>query len=135
MKLRRFTRRAVQVRCQAVAEDGFRLLAERTLDLSTHGMLLESRGAFVRLGEEVVVSFQPPRSRLWLDAIARVARIEPGKRRSDRNVAIGLEIVEMDGVDRAILDAKLVGFPPPIPRRRPPVDYAEIVREIARSPV
>ncbi|MCC6873195.1 MAG: PilZ domain-containing protein [Sandaracinaceae bacterium] len=131
MKQRKSVRRAVKVGCEAVAEDGFRLLGKRTLDLSSSGMLVESRGAFVRVGEDVVVSFQPPRSRLWLDAVAKVARIERGKRRGDRAHAIGLEFVEMSPSDRAILDAKLRGLPPPIPRRKPPVDYAGMVRTIA----
>lgn len=121
---RRELRRAVRLVCEAVADDGFRPLGHRTLDVSADGMLLETHGAFARIGEEVIVSLRPPNSRLWIDAIARVARIALGRRRSDRAQAIGLAFVSMDAVDRAILDAKLRGYPPPLPRRQPPLDYA-----------
>ena len=124
-------RRNVQVACEAVADDGFRLLGERVLDLSPRGMLLETRGAFARLGEEVIVSFRPPRSRMWVDAQARVARIVSGRRRGDRAQAVGLSFVEMGAGDRAFLTAKLRGYPPPIPARPRAVDYATAVASIA----
>jgi hypothetical protein len=124
-------RRGVEVSCEAVADDGFRLLGTRALDVSADGMLLETRGAFVRLGEEVIVSIRPPSSRLFIDAVAKVARIALGRRRGDRAQAIGLSFVDMDNADRAILSAKLRGHPPPIPGRLPPRDYAALIRAIA----
>ncbi len=130
---RRELRRGVTVGCQAVAEDGFRLLGDRALDLSTQGMLLETRGAFARVGEEVIVSFRPPSSRVWIDAVAKVARLVTGRRRTDRAQAVGLSFVSMDAGDRAVLAAKLRGHPPPIPARPAPMDYAAMVRAIARS--
>lgn len=130
---RRELRRGVRIGCEAVAEDGFRPLGRRTLDVSTDGMLLETHGTFARVGEEVFVSFQPPNSRVWVDAVAKVARVVTGRRRTDRAQAIGLSFVSMDATDRAILSAKLRGHPPPIPGRQPPLDYAAIVRAIARA--
>jgi hypothetical protein len=124
-------RRGVRVACQAVADDGFRLLGERTLDVSPSGLLLETHGSFARLGEEVIVSLRVPDTRVWVDAIAQVARVVIGRRRTDRAQAIGLSFVSMDRSDRAILDAKLRFHPPPLPQRRAPVDYASVVRRIA----
>ena len=124
-------RRGVSVACEAVAGYGFRLLGQRALDVSSTGMLIETCGAYARLGEEVFVSFQPPRSRLWVDAVAKVARVVKGRRKSDRAQAIGLSFVSMDAADRAILEAKLRGHPPPVPGRKPLIDYAAQVQAIA----
>lgn len=123
-------RRGVSVACEAVAGYGFRLLGQRALDVSSTGMLIETHGAYARLGEEVFVSFQPPRSRLWVDAVAKVARVVKGRRKSDRALAVGLSFVDMDPADRAILAAKLRGHPPPVPGRKLPIDYAARVRAI-----
>ncbi len=128
---RRTMRRGVRIGCEAVADDGFRPLGRRTLDLSPEGMLLETRGTFARLGEEVIVSFRPPNSRVWIDAVAEVARLVKGRRRGDHEQAIGLRFVTMDSGDRAFLTAKLRGHPPPIPARQQPMDYASMVRSIA----
>ncbi len=129
---RRAMRRGVPLDCEAVADDGFRLLGKRALDVSSQGILLETRGAFARVGEEVFVSFRPPQSRIWVDAVAQVVRVAVGRRRSDRAQAIGLSFVSMDPGDRAVLSAKLRGHPPPVPGRLPPRDYAALVRSIAR---
>lgn len=130
---RKEVRRGLTVECQAVAGYGFRLLGERTLDLSTTGMLIETYGSYARIGEEVIVSFRAPKSRLWIDAIAKVARIVKGRRRTDRAQAIGLSFVSMDAADRAVLAAKLMGHPPPIPGRALRLDYAAAVQSIASS--
>jgi hypothetical protein len=124
-------RRGVSVACEAVAGYGFRLLGQRALDVSSTGMLIETRGSYARIGEEVIVSFQPPQSRLWIDAVAKVARVVKGRRRTDRAQAIGLSFVSMDAADRAILAAKLRGHPPPVPGRELRIDYAAQVSAIA----
>lgn len=124
-------RRAVRVPCQVVAEAGFRLLADRTLDLSLAGMLVDTRGSYAALGEEVFVSFRAPRSHLWMDARATVTRLVKGRRAEDRAVGVGLVFTELDEIDRAVLRFKLQGTPPPVPARMPPVDYARTVRAIA----
>lgn len=124
-------RRGVSIACEAVAGYGFRLLGRRALDVSSTGMLIETHGAYARLGEEVIVSFQPPRSRLWVDAVAKVARVVKGRRKNDRAQAVGLSFVSMDAADRAILEAKLRGHPPPVPGRKPQIDYAAQVQAIA----
>jgi hypothetical protein len=126
-------RRGLSLECEAVAEDGFRMLGRRTLDVSPHGILLETHGAYARVGEEVFVSFRPPKSRMWVDAVARVARIALGRRKGDRAQSIGLSFVSMSPSDRAVLEAKLRGHPPPVPKRIPPRDYASMVRAISLS--
>ena len=50
---RRSIRRQVDLPCQAVAEEGFRLLGERVTDLSPEGMQVVS-SAQVRVGEPVL---------------------------------------------------------------------------------
>lgn len=123
-------RRAADVSCQVVAERGFRLLGERTLDLSTDGMLLRS-DAEVGIGEEVLVALRMPGGISWLDAEARVTRIVEGRREGDRGRAIGLRFERMDNVDRVLLGASLRGMPPPVPGRRLRRDYATTVRLIS----
>ncbi len=130
---RRVMRRGVRVDVEAIADDGFRLLGKRALDLSPEGMLLETRGTYARVGEEVIVSFCPPHSRMWIDAVAEVTRIVRGRRRGDREQAVGLRFVSIDSSDRAFLAAKLRGHPPPIPGRHQPIDYTAMVRAIALS--
>jgi hypothetical protein len=128
---RRVVRRATQVRCQIVAEHGFRLLGSSSLDLSDEGMLFRSDEP-VELGEEVIVSLQLPGRRLYIDAEAEVARIARGMRLVDRGRAIGLRFRHMDRMDRALLGASLHGLPPPIPLRRLRADYAATVFAIGR---
>ena len=109
--------------------DGFRLLGERVLDLSTRGMLVACDDG-VQAGEEVVVSFRAPVSGRWLDAEAEVARVVEGWRPWDPGYAAGLRFTRMDRADSGELFARLAGMPVPVPARPVPVDYAETVRRI-----
>ena len=127
---RRSVRRSVAVDCQVVAEEGFRLIGERTLDLSEQGMLLRS-DAEVLPGESVIISMRAPRSRLWLDAEARVVRLVAGRRGRDVGRAVGLRFERMDAIDYAVLVGSLRGLPPPLPGRELRVDYAAAIRDIA----
>src|SRR5690349_18150105 len=56
---RRAPRHAVPVDCQVVREDGFTMLGERAVDLSTCGMLVLS-DVPAAIGEDVVVSLRIP---------------------------------------------------------------------------
>lgn len=127
---RRSVRRAVAVDCQVVAEDGFRLIGEQTLDLSEQGMLVRS-DAEVFPGESVIISMRAPRSRQWLDAEARVVRLVAGRRDRDRGRAVGLRFERMDALDYAVLAGSLRGLPPPLPGRLLRADYAAAIRAIA----
>jgi len=119
---RKVLRRQVRANCQVVAEEGFRLLGIRTLDLSDEGLLLHS-SAPVAIGERVFVSLEAPGMRDWVDAEADVVRIVRGRRDTDMLCGIGLAFVRMDPLDRAILRASLARRPPPIPARHPRKDY------------
>jgi hypothetical protein len=119
---RKVLRRQVRANCQVVAEEGFRLLGIRTLDLSDEGLLLHS-SASVAVGERVFVSLEAPGMREWVDAEAVVARVIRGRRDTDMLCGVGLSFVRMDPLDRAILRASLVDRPPPVPARHPRKDY------------
>ncbi|MDH5490712.1 MAG: PilZ domain-containing protein [Myxococcales bacterium] len=123
-------RRAIRTRCQVVAEEGFRLLGEETLDLSEEGMLLVST-ASAELGERVFVSLCLPSGRSWIDAEGEVTRIVRGRRLGDRSPSLGLRFDRLDAPDRALLKGSLRHRPPPLPLRRERVDYAATIRAIA----
>ena len=121
-KHRHSVRRAVSAECQVVAENGFRLLGERTLDVSRQGLLLASR-ADASIGESVFVALKSPNGCSWLDAEGFVARVLDG--------GIAIRFTQMSTIDRIMLAESLRGLPPPVPRRRPRPDYAATVRALA----
>ena len=59
--------RAVRVDCQVVRERDFKLLGDWALDLSSDGMLIVTRDV-VLTGEEVIVSFPIPHTRIIVDS-------------------------------------------------------------------
>jgi hypothetical protein len=91
-------RRYVRVPCQVVREHDFKLVGDLGLDLSTNGMRVRGLTK-VLSGEEVVVSFKPPRSNTYIDLTAVVARVLHGRRPGDRGLAFGLEF---EGVSKDI---------------------------------
>ncbi len=119
-------RRAVHTQCQVVAEWDFRLLGERTLDISREGLLLDTRAA-AAVGEPVFIALKVPSGSSWIDAMGRVVRIVRGRRGSDAGRGIGIRFEQMSPLDRAILNGSLVGRPPSIPARRVRPDYAATV--------
>lgn len=124
------SRRAVDLRCQAVRDEGFVLAGERLTDLSSEGAFLVS-DLPLQLGEEILLAFRAPRTRLWIDARGIVVRKVLGKRVGDRGRGVGLSFLPLEAADRAVLDATLAKVPPSLPRRAPSIDYAAAVREIA----
>ena len=129
---RRSLRRAVTTECQVVSDRLFRLLSDQALDISKEGMLVES-DALTCVGEELIVSFRLPGTRLWLDAEAEVARIVRGRRTGDRHRALGIRFTHIDSLNLAMLSGSLVGTPPPVPHRRLRRDYARTVEMIQRA--
>ena len=119
-------RRAVRTRCEVVAEQGFRLLATETSDVSDAGLLVPSLEG-VALGEVVFVSLRLPARVSFIDAEAEVVRVVRGRRASDRERSIGLHFTRIGAGDRALLIASLRGLPPPVPSRARPKDYAASV--------
>lgn len=122
-------RHGVVVPCEAVAELAFRPVGRRLHDLSAEGTLLET-DCEVTLGEEVFLSFRVPRTRYWVDAVARVVRVIDGRRTSDRVRGVGLRFLSMDPADRSVLEAAIRRIPPPIPARSRRMDYASFVAQV-----
>lgn len=128
---REIRRHAVYLPCEAVRESGFRRIGGRILDLADDGCFVATDTISLDLGEEVFLSFQAPRTRQWMDARGLVRRRSRGMRRDDHPMGLGLELLEMSPVERAILSASLTRLPPPIPTRRQVPDYAGFVLSIA----
>ncbi len=125
-------RRSVRVECEVVREHDFKLVGRRAIDLSPDGMLVLSDRR-VLTGEDVIVTFRAPATRLWVDCTATVARVIHGRRPGDWGTCLGLSFDKIDEVTRALLRAELRGLPPPLPARAVRVDYAETVRAAARA--
>lgn len=109
-------RRAVVLPCQAVRERDFRLVADRTLDISADGLLLPLRTP-VLTGESLIVSFAIPG--LWIDAEATAARIVHGRRPGDDGRAVGVVFDRISPSTRAALVGYLHARKAPLPRRGP----------------
>jgi len=125
-------RRGVRIPCQVVDEEGFTLLARECFDLSVRGMGVKAI-APAPIGTPLIVSFRIPGSSYHCDFEARVARVVWGRRREDRYPSLGIELLDMDALSRAVLAARLRGLPPPVPMRRVRVDYAATVGSIAKG--
>jgi hypothetical protein len=124
---RRTLRRAVRVDCQVVRERDFKLLGDWALDLSPDGILVVTRDV-VLTGEEVIVSFPIPHTRVIVDTSATVARVVHGRRPTDRHRrALGISFDAIEPEERRLLRASLRHIPPPLPSRKPRVDYAASV--------
>lgn len=128
---REIRRHAVHLPCEAVRENGFRRIGGRLLDLSDDGCFVATDTIDLDLGEEVFLAFQAPRTRQWVDARGIVMRRSRAMRRDDHPMGLGLELIDMSPVERAILSASLVRLPPPIPTRRQVPDYASFVFSLA----
>jgi hypothetical protein len=124
---REIRRHAVYLPCEAVREDGFKQIGGKILDLSDDGCFVATTTIDLAIGEEVFLAFKAPRTRQWMDARGIVQRRSRGKRRDDHPQGLGLELIDMSPVERAILSASLVRLPPPIPTRRHSPDYASFV--------
>ncbi len=122
-------RRAARTPCQVVADDGFRLLGEWTLDLSGDGLLVRS-DASARIGELVYISLQVPQGRSWIDAEGEIVRVVRGLRRSDAARGLGVRFTRISAFDRALLSGALELLPPVMPARRMRRDYAATVANI-----
>jgi hypothetical protein len=130
--MRRFTRLGCTVRRM----DTWRLVGDRTIDLSPQGMLLLSDER-IDFGTELVVSFQATELPIWFDTLASVTRVVEGRRPGDDGRAIGLHFETLPAVSRLILRGHLRRHPPTLPRRERPLeldsfdpDYAQIVADI-----
>ncbi|MEM9193004.1 MAG: PilZ domain-containing protein [Myxococcota bacterium] len=128
---RRALRRTLDLPCQAVELQSFRLLGRRLFDASPRGVLVACDDR-VEPGEPVIVSFALAKDR-YIDAEAEVARVVEGFRPHDRGYCAGLRFTHLERASRHELLVQLAGRPPVVPRRRPRPDYAETVRRIRAS--
>jgi hypothetical protein len=126
---RRITRRAWRGRCHAISLQDFRMIGQRVLDMSPHGLLVAADTP-VDVGERVLVSFQAPGESGWFDAEARVARVIEGWREGDPGYCMGLRFTRIPLATRLELRDRLLGLPPPLPQRHVRMDYAESIRRI-----
>ena len=114
---RRALRRAVRFHCQVVRERDFRLVGHRALDVSPDGMLVMSDQRILT-GEDLIVTFRLPRTRLWFDVQATVARVVHGRRPGDRGRCLGLSFHGNDESWAHEVFKQLRGLPP-VHARRP----------------
>ena len=111
-------RRAVQLPCQVVREEDFRLVGDRAVDLTPEGMLIVTDRMDLEVGQSLIISFQATEFGIWFDTEATVARIIKGKRKGDIGRAVGVRFQGLENVKRLILRSAFHGVPPPVPRRR-----------------
>jgi hypothetical protein len=133
---RREIRRSVRLGVRVRRVEDWRLLGDRTLDLSPQGMLVLSDER-VDEGTELVVSFQATELPIWFDTFGTIRRIVEGRRPGDRGRALGVHFETLPAVSRLILRGFLRRMPVPAPTREPPidltgerVDYADVVRPL-----
>ena len=102
--------------CQAVRERDFKLIADRTLDISVDGLLIPVQEPILT-GETLIVAFPIPG--MWIDAECTVTRVVHGRRPGDDGLACGVLFDVISPSARAALAGYLHGKPPPLPRRGP----------------
>lgn len=122
--IRKHVRRYVRLDCQVVRDFDFKLVGDLALDLSPRGMLVrakkhERRILPVLTGEEVVVTFKPPRSNTWFDAQGVVARVVHGRRPGDYGLSYGIEFQNLSVEDERRLFDHLRGSTRPDAQRPP----------------
>jgi len=116
--VRRAFRRFVRLDCQIVRERDFRIVADLALDLSTNGMLVRAKER-VLTGEELIVSFKPPRCNRFFDAAGVVTRVVHGRRPGDTGPCLGIEFQDVDWSDELLLADHIRGMSAPDPLRPP----------------
>jgi hypothetical protein len=133
---RREMRRLTRLGCTVRAMDTWRLVADRTLDLSPQGMLVLSDES-LECGTELVVSFQATELPIWFDTLATLTRVVESRRPGDRGRAFGVHFDTLSAVQRLILRGHLRRHPESAPQRELPVDlappdpdYARLVKDI-----
>ena len=110
----RSTRKTAKIPCQVVRLSDFRLVADVVENLSDEGVLVGPADP-VLTGEPVLVSFQLPGFRDYIDAEAVVARVVHGRRPGEIRRALGLEFVDVSASSRRLIEAflrRLVPVPP-----------------------
>jgi hypothetical protein len=117
-------RRMVRLACRVRRMDDWRLLGDRTVDLSPQGMLVLSDER-IEDDTECVVSFQATELPIWFDTCARVTRVVEGRRPGDRGRALGVHFETLPAVSRLILRGFLRRHPLVAAQRDLPTDLAQ----------
>jgi hypothetical protein len=120
---RREIRRSVRIGCRVRRMDDWRLLGDRTIDLSPQGMLVLSDER-VEEGTDLVVSFQATELPIWFDACAKLTRVVEGRRPGDPGRALGVHFETLPSVSRLILRGFLRRQPATRAQRELPLDLA-----------
>lgn len=111
---RRSLRRAVSIDCEIESDLWDGQVPFRVTDLSDDGLWLRT-GLSIECGEQLLVSFAPPR---WpkpqpLVALASVVRVAMPRRRSDGELSgMALQLLDLEPEDRQLLRSSLHGLPP-----------------------
>jgi hypothetical protein len=116
-------RRSVRLGCRVRRMDDWRLLGDRTVDLSPEGMLVLSDER-VDEGLELVVSFQATELPIWFDTCAKLTRVVEGRRPGDPGRALGVRFETLPAVSRLILRGYLRRQPATASQRELPLDLA-----------
>jgi len=114
----RTPRHSVKISAQVVRLHDFRLLADSLENLSVGGALV-GPSASASPGEKLIVSFRIPKSHVWLDVDAVVARVIEGRRPTDRGPQLGLRFEGISDSSRRWLEYALQNAPPAAPGTRP----------------
>ena len=112
------SRHTVKIECQVVRERDFRLLADRVVDLSSTGALVGPADPALT-GERILVSFRIPRSSVWIDAEATVARVVHGRRPGEFSRSLAIEFDDLEALPRFMLEEALRVVPPAPPKSAP----------------
>ena len=118
---RRGIRRAIQLGCELISTRSDVPMGCLATDLSTTGIWLSTVEP-VRAGEQVVVCFEPREGwdRGELTLFAEVARVITTRKQSAGG-GMGLEFIDLAGMDEAMLTEWLGKRKMPVPRRRRPM--------------
>lgn len=125
--IRKHFRRHVLLDCQVVREHDFKLVADLAVDMSPRGMRVRAKAPVagaprsmpVLTGEEVLVSFKPPRSNTWIDTHGVIARVVHGRRPGDNGMAYGIEFSALSIDEEHRLFEHLRGMARPDAQRPP----------------
>ncbi len=113
----RSIRHTARFDCQVVRLHDFKLVADRIEDLSGDGMLVGPADP-VLTGEELIVSFQLPGLRDYIDVDAVVTRVVHGRRPGECRRGLGLSYVGLSRFQQLLLNAYIRRLPPVPPRYR-----------------
>lgn len=122
-------RHAVEMPAQIVRLEDFRLLSSAITNLSSTGAL-SGLSADARRGEQLIVSFQLPRTQVWVDVDAVVTRVVRGHRSTDPGRQVGLAFTGVSATSQRWIQYVLEHSVPVPPLMRPGRrDRRDAVRE------